>query len=41
MKTKKLVLSGIFIALGLIIPIIFHQFSMGGPSFLPMHIPTD
>lgn len=40
MKTKKLVLGSIFIALGLIIPIIFHQFNMGGPVFLPMHIPV-
>lgn len=40
MKTKNIVLSGLFIAFGLILPMIFHQFSMGGPAFLPMHIPV-
>ncbi len=40
MKTRNIVLSGLFIAFGLILPMIFHQFSMGGPAFLPMHIPV-
>ena len=40
MKTKNIVLSGLFVAFGLILPMIFHQFSMGGPAFLPMHIPV-
>lgn len=40
MKTRNVVLSGLFIAFGLILPMIFHQFSMGGPAFLPMHIPV-
>lgn len=40
MRARKIVLSGLFIAFGFILPIIFHQFSMGGPVFLPMHIPV-
>lgn len=40
MKARKIVLSGLFIAFGVILPMIFHQFNMGGPGFLPMHIPV-
>lgn len=40
MKTKKLILSGFFIACGVILPMVFHIFSMGGTVFLPMHIPV-
>lgn len=40
MKSKKIVLSGLFVAFGIILPMIFHQFNMGGPAFLPMHIPV-
>ncbi|WP_455538012.1 ECF transporter S component [Terrisporobacter sp.] len=40
MKTKKLVLSGFFIACGIVLPMVFHMFSMGGSVFLPMHIPV-
>lgn len=40
MKTKKLILSGFFIACGVILPMVFHMFSMGGTVFLPMHIPV-
>jgi riboflavin transporter FmnP len=40
MKAKRIVLSGLFIAFGIILPMIFHQFNMGGPMFLPMHIPV-
>ncbi|MDR7869683.1 MAG: ECF transporter S component [Tissierellaceae bacterium] len=40
MKAKKIVLSGLFVAFGVLLPIIFHQFNMGGPGFLPMHIPV-
>ena len=38
--TKELVLSGVLLAAGLILPMIFHMFSMTGPMFLPMHIPV-
>lgn len=40
MKTKKIVLSGIFVAFGIILPMIFHTVNMAGPIFLPMHIPV-
>lgn len=38
--TKKLVLSGLFIAVGIILPIAFHAVEGGGSIFLPMHIPV-
>jgi len=40
MRTKNIVLSGVFIAIGIVLPIIFHSFNMGGQVFLPMHIPV-
>lgn len=40
MKIKKLILSGFFIACGIVLPMVFHMFSMGGSMFLPMHIPV-
>ncbi|MCD4711656.1 MAG: ECF transporter S component [Clostridiales bacterium] len=39
-KTHSLILSGVFIALGLVLPIAFHMFGGAGPIFLPMHIPV-
>lgn len=39
-KTKKIVLSGLLTALGVLIPIVFHMFHLGGQIFLPMHIPV-
>ncbi|TJX13445.1 ECF transporter S component [Tissierella creatinini] len=38
--TKELVLSGLLLAAGLVLPMVFHMFSMTGPVFLPMHIPV-
>lgn len=40
MKSKKIVLSGLFIALGVIVPMIFHTVNLAGNIFLPMHIPV-
>lgn len=40
MKTRKVVVSGLLIAIGVFLPIIFHSLSMGGQIFLPMHIPV-
>ncbi|WP_422486418.1 ECF transporter S component [Gudongella sp. DL1XJH-153] len=40
MNTRKIVMTGMFIALGIVLPIAFHSFNMGGPVFLPMHIPV-
>ena len=39
-KTKKMVLAGLLLALGLIIPMVFHSGGLGGQIFLPMHIPV-
>lgn len=40
LKTKDLVRMGFFLALGLILPYIFHMAGMIGTIFLPMHIPV-
>lgn len=39
-KTKRLVLSALYIALGVVLPIFFHFVPNAGPIFLPMHIPV-
>lgn len=36
---KDLALSALFIAIGLLLPVLFHSFGMGS-TFLPMHIPV-
>lgn len=36
---RELVLSGLFIAIGLLLPTFFHAFGLGS-TFLPMHIPV-
>lgn len=38
--TKELVTSGLLLAIGILLPMAFHVFSMTGPVFLPMHIPV-
>lgn len=38
--TKEIVLSGLLLATGLILPMIFHVFGITGPMVLPMHIPV-
>jgi len=38
--TKNMVLSGLFIALGLVLPQLFAHISGFGSRFLPMHIPV-
>lgn len=40
MRNKKIVLSGLFIAFGIIVPMIFHTVNLAGSIFLPMHIPV-
>ncbi|MGM9973793.1 MAG: ECF transporter S component [Clostridiaceae bacterium] len=40
LNAKVLTFSGLFIALGLVLPQIFHLFGGTGPIFLPMHIPV-
>ncbi len=39
-KTKNLTYGALFIVLGLLMPMVFHAFNMGGQIFLPMHIPV-
>ncbi len=39
-RTQQLIMAGLLLALGIILPIVFHAFSLGGPVFLPMHIPV-
>ena len=38
--TKRLTLSALFLALGILLPYVFHATNLGGSMFLPMHIPV-
>ena len=38
MNTRKLTLSGLLLAIGLVLPIVFHAFGGAGKIFLPMHL---
>lgn len=40
MSAKPIVLAGVFVALGVLIPYVFHVTGVGGTVFLPMHIPV-
>ena len=40
MKTKKMILASFFIAVGLILPMIFHTVNLSGTIFSPMHVPV-
>lgn len=39
MNTKKLVYSAVFVAIGILFPMIFHTLNLSGQVFLPMHVP--
>ena len=39
-KTRKLVLTALFIAIGVVLPQAFHAIPNAGSIFLPMHIPV-
>ncbi len=39
MKTRQLVLTALFIAIGIVLPQAFHMIPNAGGIFLPMHIP--
>ncbi len=39
-RTQWITYTGLFLALGLVLPIGFHAFGVGGRVFLPMHIPV-
>lgn len=38
-KTKKTVISGLCIAIGILLPMLFHSIPGAGGIFLPMHLP--
>lgn len=40
MNIKKIILAGLFIAFGIVLPIAFHFVNFTGVVFLPMHIPV-
>jgi hypothetical protein len=39
-SARDITLTALFITLGVILPIVFHQFAISGRIFLPMHIPV-
>lgn len=39
-NTKRMILAGLCIALGIVLPIAFHSVANAGSIFLPMHIPV-
>lgn len=39
-ETREIVLGGLLLASGIILPMAFHMFGMTGPIALPMHIPV-
>jgi len=39
-KTKEIILCGLLLATGIVLPMFFHMFSLTGPIALPMHIPV-
>lgn len=39
-STRDLIMSGLFVAIGVLLPMVFHSFNMLGKIFLPMHIPV-
>ncbi len=40
LTSKEITLTALFITLGIVLPIIFHQVALAGRIFLPMHIPV-
>ena len=39
-RTKKMVITALFVALGIVLPMVFHSIPNAGGIFLPMHIPV-
>ncbi len=39
-NTKRLIIAGLLLAIGIIVPMIFHTTGISGKIFLPMHIPV-
>lgn len=40
LRTKNLILSGLLLAMGILLPMFFHSVGIMGKVFLPMHIPV-
>lgn len=40
LTSRQITLTGLFITLGVVLPIVFHQFALAGRIFSPMHIPV-
>lgn len=38
-STRNLIRASLIVAMGLILPVLFHMITANGPIFLPMHIP--
>ena len=39
-KTRQLTLSALFVAMGVVLPMVFHSIPDAGKIFLPMHLPV-
>ena len=39
-NTKRMILTALFVALGVVLPMAFHSIPNAGSIFLPMHIPV-
>lgn len=39
-KTREIILAGLFVAMGIVLPSLFHLTGISGKVFLPMHIPA-
>ncbi|WP_018963671.1 ECF transporter S component [Coprothermobacter platensis] len=37
---RNITLTALLIAIGILLPVVFHMVSLGGPMFLPMHLPV-
>jgi hypothetical protein len=40
LKTKELITGGLLLAVGILLPMVFHSMNIMGKVFLPMHIPV-
>ncbi len=40
LTSRQITLTGLFVTLGVVLPIVFHQFALAGRIFSPMHIPV-
>ncbi len=39
-QSKKIIITSLFIAMGVVLPLCFHMIPSGGNIFLPMHLPV-